>query len=171
MTFRGMTSDHLARYQAGTLASWPRARLAPAQLPVSWQLPPFSPWPDALILLLAAWFAAGFLAAWPAGRAAWGCSPAPRCPGTHLVFGISSRQMGQNGPFTFARGSRLLTFHSNVKQTKASNNPGSPVKQQFHPPPPISSYWRLSSTETACGALSVFSSVLVCAKSSKAFFG
>ncbi|GAB0183190.1 hypothetical protein GRJ2_000784300 [Grus japonensis] len=44
----------------------------------------------------------------------------PACPGVHLVFGISSRQMGQNGPFAFARDSRLLTFHSNVKQTKAS---------------------------------------------------
>ncbi|CAM9260186.1 unnamed protein product [Bubo scandiacus] len=44
----------------------------------------------------------------------------PGCPGTHLVFRISSRQMHQNGTYAFARHSRLLTFHSNVKQTNTS---------------------------------------------------
>lgn len=44
----------------------------------------------------------------------------PGYSGAHLVFGISSRWMGQNGQFTFARNSRLLVFHSNVKQTSVS---------------------------------------------------
>lgn len=176
MTFSRMTSDHLARHQASKQGLWPAGQehgwLLPsspaAQLPACWQLPPFSPWPDASsfswLLDLPLVYA---LAAQPAGRV----SPSPRI--SRHPSGVQDLQQTDGPKRTTCLCQRFQTtdisFQCKINQSLHPQD--CPLNSSSFPSLCSSSDWRLSSTETDCGAVFIFSSILVHAKFSKTFFG
>lgn len=161
-------------WQAEALASWPRARLAPAQLaccPAFLTASTLLPRPNArsscwLLDLLQFWA----LCVWLAGRKSWACSPAPQMH--RHPSGVWDLQQRKQPKWTVNLCQRFQTadIYFQCKTNQRLHNSGLSIKGQF----PVFSHqlWlKTKQHRKRLECFSVLSSILVHVMFSKTFFG